>query len=219
MVSLIHTSHTVVFYDPEYPQLCTEATLHKLVPGSFQVVSAADLAEHLGRECTLLLSFHGPYFPKAAWRALLSFLEKGGNLAIFGGMPFACPVNEDGTIEPEQDAYTRQVYLGPFFRLSPASGTLQFVADEGAALLRDCPLQISVDNPGTFWSFYPKLTQVDDHPEDMGSAGPIDTTLQPLIYAQSANDAGRKRRVATPASVLDQRSGRFKGGRWLISPW
>src|SRR5216683_2410834 len=93
-----HTRHTVVFFDPGYPQVCATPTLHKLVPAGFTIADAAHLAEHLDGQDTTLVSFHGPYFPKAAWRAILRFLKAGGNLAIFGGMPFARPVDEAGRI-------------------------------------------------------------------------------------------------------------------------
>src|SRR5262249_51525964 len=141
-----------------------------------------------------------------------------GNIALFGGMPFAHPVNEDGEAEPEQDAYTRQLYLGPFFQVTPASSALRLAADDDATLLRDCPLMLSVEQPGTFWASYPKLTQVSDHPEDLGSAGSLDTILQPLIFVLATTPAGEDK-IATPAFVLDQHSGRFRGGRWLISAW
>lgn len=218
MVSHTRTGNTIVFYDPQYPQLCSRATLDQLVPGPFQLVDAGNLGEFLHGEGELLISFHGPYFPKAAWSSVLRFLEAGGNLAIFGGMPFARPVDSEGSIEPEQDAYTRQLFLGPFFQVAATAGALQFVADEDAAFLRDCPLALSAAAPGSFWSFYPKLTQTNDHPEDTGSAGPFDTTHLPLIYALAPTATGQQR-AATPASVLDQHSGRFRGGRWLISPW
>lgn len=218
MVSHTRISNTIVFYDPQYPQLCSREALDQLVPGPFQAVDAANLAEYLHGAGELLVSFHGPYFPKAAWHALLSFLETGGNLAFFGGMPFARPINGDGSIEPEQDAYTRQLFLGPFFQVASAAGALQFVADDDATFLRDCPLNISAATPGSFWSFNPKLTQTEDHPEDSGSAGPFDTTHLPLIYALAPTTVGQQR-AATPVSVLDQHSGRFRGGRWLVSPW
>lgn len=218
MVLLFNTSNTVVFHDPQYPQLCAEQSLYKLVPGSFQLVDAAHLADHLRKECTFLISFHGPYFPKAAWQALLSFLERGGNLAIFGGMPFSRPIDETGEIEPEQDVYTRQVYLGPFFQVEAQAGKLELVGDDEATLLRDCPLTLPTEAAGTFWASYPKMTQADDHPEDLGSSGPLDTILQPLVYAQATTSTGSEK-VATPAFLLDQRSGRFRGGRWLLSPW
>ncbi len=219
MVSHIHASNTVVFHDSTYPQFCAGTTLHRLIPGSFKLASAGELAELLGEDCKLLLSFHGPYFPKAAWQAIVAFLERGGNLAIFGGMPFTRPVCADGSVEPEQDTYTRQVYLGPFFQLSPVAGELALAPDADAALLADCPLHISAEAPGTFWSFYPKMTQVSDHPAEMGSAGSFDTLLVPLLYLQDAHASGGLQRVATPMLLLDQRSGRFRGGRWLLSPW
>ena len=216
---LSHARHTVVFYDPDYPQLCGETLLHELVPGPFQLADAAHLADHLDGRGTTLVSFHGPYFPKASWRALLNFLEAGGNLAIFGGMPFSRPVDDAGEIEPEQDAYTRQIFLGPFFQITPTVDELQFTTDQDAAFLKDCPLHIPTQTPGTFWSFYPKLTQVSDHPEDTGSAGPFDTVLLPLVYALASTSTTGTQRIATPALALDQRSGCFSGGRWLLSAW
>jgi hypothetical protein len=208
----------VVFYDPQYPQLCAEATLHKLVPGPFQLVDAAHLADYLNGECQFLLSFHGPYFPKACWQEVLGFLKRGGNLAVFGGMPFTRPIDAEGNIEPEQDAYLRQIYLGPFFQVASQAHGLELVADDAALLLRDCPLTIPAEAPGAFWASYPKLTQANDHVEDSGSAGPFDTILQPLIYALATTPEGTQR-TATPAFLLDQRSGHFRGGRWLLSAW
>ncbi|HET8844675.1 MAG TPA: beta-galactosidase [Ktedonobacteraceae bacterium] len=216
----LHRRNILVFSDSQYPQYCSETTLHELVPGSFDIADSTHLAESLEQEYSLLVSFHGAYFPKSAWNAILRFLESGKNLAVFGGMPFACPVTSDGQVEPEQDVYTRQIYLGPFFQVAGDTASLRFVADEEAILLRGASLQQASEVSGTFWSFYPKLTQVDDHPEDMGSAGPIDTLLRPLIYAVDTDPAtGKPRRIATPASLLEQRSGRFRGGRWLLSPW
>ncbi|HEY0757353.1 MAG TPA: alpha-amylase family protein [Ktedonobacteraceae bacterium] len=213
-----HTRHMIVFYDPNYPQLSSVSLLSQLMPGNFQIVDAIHLAQELEDEDATLVSFHGPYFPKTAWRALLHFMEAGGNLAIFGGMPFARPVDDEGKIEPEQDVYTRQICLGPFFQITPGSSQVEFVAHQDAAFLKDHPWHISATEPGTFWSFYPKMTQVSDHPEDTGSAGPFDTVLLPLVHALAPTATGTHK-LATPALVLDQRSGRFRGGRWLICAW
>jgi hypothetical protein len=219
MVLLSNSSRTVVFFDETYPHYCARESLERLVPGSFELVDAAHLAGRLREgDCSLFVSFHGPYFPKACWLDILDFLERGGNLAIFGGMPFTRPVAEPGQIEPEQDAYTRQLYLGPFARVASDAQALELVAAPHAPALEGCALTCAPDDPGIFWACYPKLTQAEDHPEDSGSAGPFDTLLQPLIYAQASGPRGR-RRVATPAFLLDQRSGRFCGGRWLLSSW
>jgi hypothetical protein len=212
---------TIVFHEPSYSHLYSEATLARLIPGEFEVVCASALPAKLAEGCRTLISFHGSYFPKESWSALLHFLEAGGNLVVFGGMPFTHPIRADGTIEPEQQAYTDQLYLGPFFQLDLATVDLQFVAAENAAFLADCQLSLPANaagKSGTFWSCYPKLCQVSDHPEDMGSAGPLDTLLTPLLFARMESPYGPLR-AATPAFLLNQRHGRFQGGRWLISAW
>lgn len=212
-------SSVIVFHEPSYPHFYTETTLARLIPGEFQVADAAELATKLAGNCRTLISFHGPYFPKESWSAILSFLEAGGNLVVFGGMPFARPIRSDGDTEPEQQTYTDQLYLGPFFQLDLASTDLQLVASDNAAFLADCPLSLAEDGKNdTFWSCYPRLCQVSDHPEDLGSGGPLDTLLTPLLFAASASPYGTLRR-ATPAFLLDQQHGRFQGGRWLISAW
>lgn len=214
-----HNRKILVFYDPDYPQACSEEDLARLVPGEFQIAGAGDLATGLLEEpYDLLVSFHGPYFPQHAWRAILYFLEAGGNLAIFGGMPFTRPVNEQGTVEPEQQAYSDQLCLGPFFPLQIDSSDLFLAPSEEAAFLDKAALYLPEQQPGAFWSFYPRLTQVSDHPDELGSAGPFDTLLTPLLFACSGA-SGPAQHVATPAVLLDQQSGRFQGGRWLLSPW
>src|SRR5689334_13641638 len=151
----------IVFHEPSYPHLYTETTLARLIPGEFQVADAAELATKLARGCRTLISFHGPYFPKESWNAILNFLEAGGNLVVFGGMPFTRPIRSDGSAEPEQQTYTDQLYLGPFFQLDLASTDLQFVASDNAAFLADCSLFLAEDGKNdTFWSCYPKLCQV-----------------------------------------------------------
>lgn len=212
---------SLVFHEPSYPHIYTETTLARLIPGEFQVAGASELAAKLAEGYQTLISFHGPYFPKESWDAILRFLENGGNLVVFGGMPFTRPVRADGTIEPEQQTYTDQIYLGPFFQLDIATDNLQLAAAERAALLADCPLSLVKNangNSGTFWSCYPKFCQASDHPEDLGSAGPLDTLLTPLLFACSESSQHPLRR-ATPVFLLDQQHGRFQGGRWLISAW
>ncbi len=209
----------IVFHELSYPHLYTETTLARLIPGEFQVAGAAELATKLAEGCRTLISFHGPYFPKEAWSTILSFLEAGGNLVVFGGMPFTRPIRPDGNLEPEQQTYTDQLYLGPFFQLDLPATDLQLVAAESAALLTDYPLSLTGDEgEDIFWSCYPRLCQASDHPEDLGSGGPLDTLLTPLLFVTASSPYGTLLR-ATPAFLLDQQHGRFMGGRWLISAW
>lgn len=220
MVAHTSPNGVLVFHDPAYPRACAREALQELVPFPFEVCGADELAARLEAGCRLLISFQAPVFPEAAWPALLRFLEGGGHLALFGGMPFSRPVTEAGEVEPEQEAYTRQLSLGPFFRIEreEQEAAPQLQASQEALFLQGCPLEVASGRAGRFWACYPKLTQTSFYPEEIGSAGPLDTLLRPLIFAV-APVAQVEERIATPAFVLDQRSGRFRGGRWLLSLW
>ena len=84
MTANIRKGPVVVFHDPGYPHVYSEATLAELVPGKFQIADAANLAVWLERGgVNLLLSFHGPYFPKQAWTAILRFLQEAAAKRIY----------------------------------------------------------------------------------------------------------------------------------------
>ena len=236
MGSNISEGKVLVFHDSAYPHISTPTAFTQLLPCEFQIADASDLSTKLEAGCRLLVSFHGPYFPKQAWTAIHRFLEQGGSIAIFGGMPFSRPVREDGYVEPEQDAYSKQLYLGPFFQIEyDTAHSYQFVPARAASFLNDSPLQVS--SPGTFWSCYPKLSQVSDRLAERGSGGPIDTVLTPLLYLRAKNEENAaiavdecngafsntggvsNDNVATPVFLLEQRRGHFRGGCWLISAW
>ena len=206
----------VVFSDPQYPGYVPLEQLAPCLPDTFAAATAETLATALTTGTTLV-SFHGPYFPKAAWQTVLTFLERGGNVAIFGGMPFSRPVTADGTVEPEQDSYTRALHLGLFTAVAVPSGPVSFVSV--APCLRETPLYVAADAPGLFWACSPMLTQSSDFPDELGSSGPIDAVLTPLVHARGQMALPGAAGFATPAFLVDQRQGRFGGGRWLLSLW
>ncbi|HEX2913369.1 MAG TPA: beta-galactosidase [Chloroflexia bacterium] len=220
--SVAHRSigRVIIFNDPAYPQACSEEFLNTLVPGPFVTAEATDLAAKLTDDCTTLISFHGPYFPRQAWPSILRFLQRGGNLAVLGGVPFTRPVDPDYRVESEQQSYTRQLFLGPYFQVEKSESQVTLLPAEAAACLQGWTRPLPVNEAGTFWSLDPKLTQALDHPEELGSSGPLDTLLTPLVYATTAdNKVQRSTRIAAPFLLLDQKEGHFRGGRWLISAW
>jgi len=213
------TLRILVFNEPSYPMACAETTIAELIILPYQIVGVQNLADELTKDCGTLISFQGPYFPKSSWPVILDFLERGGNLAILGGMPFSRPVNSTGQAEPSQQTYTTELFLGPFFEIEAPAQHLKLIPGDAADFLAGTSLELSPEQAGRFWSFYPKLTQASDQPQDLGSAGTIDTILTPLLFAVNEDAQGEINKIATPALLLDQREGRFAGGRWLISGW
>src|SRR5882724_2846929 len=161
----------LVFAEPGYPGISSPSLLARLIPGEYELVNATEIGKTLqSAACSLLISFHGAYFPKEAWPQIVRYLENGGNLAIFGGMPFKRPMRPDGSIEIEQQAYCTELFLGPHFPLQvPEGAGLHLAAAEEAAFLAHHELTFSPSQTDHFWSFYPKLTQLSYDPQEMGA--------------------------------------------------
>ncbi|KAI9594019.1 hypothetical protein BDF19DRAFT_466805 [Syncephalis fuscata] len=218
-----------------------------------KTVSAKTLPEQLdalakGQEC-VLISFHGAYFPCAAWPSILRFLQRGGNLIAAGGPVFSRPVHwesKDGgywEIEPETWIYCSQLRLGPFVPIDLKTAAYEehseqnetatsvefilkstkrahFLSQEikslgGHTLL---PVEKKTDQ---FWSPTPRLSETNVYDGEEGSTGAMDTVIMPLVTVHPVwnKDNPSGQRVATPLLLLDQLTGSFRGGRWLIIPW
>jgi hypothetical protein len=209
----------IAFHDPTFPGAISDTTLIALLPPSARLVGAEELVNALNGDARTLVSFHGAYFPKTAWTAIMDLCRRGGNLAIFGGPPFAHPVRHDGTVEPETNAYSADLFLGSFVAIDEVPGSCEFAVARDAIFLQESALQLDPQQPGRFWAANPMLTQSFDHPQEMGSAGPIDAILQPFAYATTRAADGVLDRIATPFFCLEHHTGAFAGGRWLISAW
>ncbi|GAA0134973.1 hypothetical protein YSY43_18130 [Paenibacillus sp. YSY-4.3] len=205
----------ILFGDPAFPGGAslpsTEAAMAGL-KGLGRLVGAGELTEALdAAEGGCFVNMHAPYFPKEAWGAILGFLQRGGSLVSIGGAPFKHPVRQAaGTwlIEPEQTAYHRQIHIhealrvdgGRVQRYSAFTDIPLFEGDESLFAVADT------------WNLVPHVTKSSDLPEQMGSAGPMDTRIYPLLKGISAED----RELSAPVVLWEQVGGPFKGSRWLF---
>ncbi|MCA0753610.1 beta-galactosidase [Paenibacillus sp. N4] len=207
-------SKLIIFYDPSFPIggkpiLVTAEEL----AGAGVVVQAAGLAEAL-RDCTagdVFVNLHAPYFPKEAWTDILSFLKRGGGLISAGGAPFKRPVRfEDGAwqAEAEQTAYHRELLI---HETLPVDGTPvgHLSASAEIPLLEG---REALFEAGGTWNLVPHVSKSSDLPHQMGSAGPMDAHLYPLV--KGISDSGRE--VAAPVLLWENTKGAFAGGRWLF---
>lgn len=206
----------IVFYDPSFPAAeaaglpASAAALH-----AFDVVCRAeDLAEALesaGGQGASFVNLHAPYFPKSAWRAILGFLRNGGGLVSVGGAPFKRPVRmEDGAwvVEHEQTAYHQQLHIHEVLPVD--SGRVDHLtASDVIPVMESCCERLSVRDT---WNLVPHVTKSSDLPHQMGSAGPMDTRIYPLLKGTTA----KGREVAAPAVLWENVGGPFLGGRWMF---
>ncbi|KOR88480.1 beta-galactosidase [Paenibacillus solani] len=206
----------IAFYDPSFP--AAEAAglpVNADVLRAFDVVCNADnLAEALesaGGQAASFVNLHAPYFPKSAWGSILDFLKRGGGLVSVGGAPFKRPVRmEEGAwvVEHEQTAYHQQLHIHEVLPVD--SGRVDhMIASDVIPLLESSRERLSIRDT---WNLVPHVTKSSDLPHQMGSAGPMDTRIYPLLKGRTANG----REVAAPVVLWENVGGPFLGGRWLF---
>lgn len=205
---------TIIFYDPSFPldtrlSCDTEGQLVQIG----NVVRAAGLAKALrAAEGGGFVNLHAPYFPKEAWVEILAYLKRGGGLISIGGAPFKRPVsrNEAGAweAEAEQTAYHRELHIHEILSVSAAPiKSLSALADIPLLQGKESMFEVS----GT-WNMVPHVTKSSDLPHQMGSAGPMDAQLYPLLKGISSEG----REVAAPVVLWENTKGMFAGARWLF---
>lgn len=216
-------SRVLVFCDPDFPvpEGRTEAlrTLAAALGSGgadredplLSVTDAAGLAGALEREeFGCFIHLHGPYFPKAAWPALLAHLRRGGGMIAAGGAPFKHPVKrEDGAwrAEAEQTAYHQQLHVHEALRVEGA-GVERLRVSEQIPLLEGDELLFEA---GPAWNLVPHVTRNSDLPHQMGSAGPMDTRITALLTG--VNRDGRE--TAAPVVLWENTGGPYCGSRWI----
>ncbi|ANS73252.1 glycoside hydrolase [Paenibacillus yonginensis] len=206
--------NVLVFYDEKfpYPGERPSAESIRLLSEEAELVDAEGLAERLAsRKREVLVHLHGPYFPKEAWPAILGHLEGGGGLLHAGGVPFRQPVSRNGggwRVEREQLAYHQLLDIH-----DALSVDVQAVKETRAS----AEFPVLSGHEGLF-GLMPTIgltlhpTKSSDMPAEMGSSGPMDAVIYPLLTGVDADGRGR----CAPVVMLEQYKGVYAGGRWIL---
>ncbi|WP_314587609.1 beta-galactosidase [Paenibacillus terrigena] len=202
----------IVFYDPTFPSPSALEEISAAELGQVgTVVDSEGLAEALRSSASgCFVNMHAPYFPKAAWPAILEFLRQGGGLVSIGGAPFKLPVRKESgswVVEAEQTAYHQQLYIHEMLRVDAKLTTL--TALHSIPLLRGQESLFEIDQT---WNLVPHTTKNADLPQQMGSAGTMSTQIYPLLKAVSQEG----REIAAPVVLWENVRGEFNGSRWLF---
>ncbi|WP_135547541.1 alpha-amylase family protein [Paenibacillus cymbidii] len=207
-------SRIVVFYDADfpYPGERPSATALEKLRARCHVAGAAELAAALA-DADVYVHLHGAYFPKAAWTAVLAHLRGGKGLVVIGGAPFKIPVNDvqgQWAPEPEQTAYHQQLHIHEALPVDPAPM---------ASLSANADIPLMAERESLFtveptYGLVLHVTRTEDKPGELGSGGPMDAHIYPLLKGISG--CGLRREVAAPAVLLEHTKGDFAGGRWVL---
>lgn len=205
---------TIIFYDPSFPlDTRLSADTEESLVQTGHVVHANGLANALrAAEGGCFVNMHAPYFPKDAWAQILAYLKRGGGLISIGGAPFKRPVSKSVAgawkVEPAQTAYHRELHIHEILSVDAAKvETLSALADIPLLQGKESLFEVH----GT-WNLVPHVTKSSDLPHQMGSAGPMDAQLYPLLTGVSSEG----RNVAAPVVLWENTKGSFAGARWLF---
>ncbi|NMO94722.1 beta-galactosidase [Paenibacillus lemnae] len=208
-------TNIIYLYDPAFP-VGDGSSIPSSASDLQEMGVAADassLAEVLSSadEGSCFVNLHAPYFPKQAWPAILEFLKNGGGLLSIGGAPFKIPVRfTDGTWTPEpaQTAYHQQLHIHE--ALPVDSAKVKTLASHQDILTFHGSEALLTIEPT--WNLVPHVTKTSDLPEQMGSAGPMDTRIYPLLKGKTADE----REISAPVVLWENTGGPFLGSRWIF---
>ncbi|NBD22924.1 alpha-amylase family protein [Paenibacillus glycinis] len=204
----------ILFYDESFPyagERPDAASIARLRE-SFQIVSASELADAL-RDAAVYVHLHGSYFPKSAWPAILAHVSEGRGLIAAGGAPFKTPVIGTGgswTPEPDQTAYHQQLHIHEALPVT-TEGVAKLAHHREIPLFAGCEPLFAIEP--TF-GLVLHVTRADDRPGELGSAGPIDAHIHPLLKGVSGDGLERER--SAPAVLLEHTKGPFAGSRMIF---
>jgi hypothetical protein len=203
----------IIFYDSSFPYEGVRPDNKQLdeLARIGRLVTADDLEEAL-LGADNLIHLHGRYFPKGAWEGILAHVSKGKGLVHIGSAPFKVPVyrSEDGwQLEAEQTTYHQRLQIHEALPVDPAP-IERYAAHAELPLLLGKEAILSIQ-PTVGLALH--VTRADDHPGQVGTSGPMDAHITPLL--KGITSEGRE--VAAPIVLIENTKGAFAGGRWILA--
>jgi Beta-galactosidase len=127
-------AQVAVFWQPGFPTVASQpldratlvaalGDLHPASPLSFLDVEALQSPAALENTQLLVLPY-GSGVPTAGWKAILAYLQHGGNLLVLGGQPLRVPVTlvDNNFVQGRpQDTYSRELNLRHSYEVPVAS--------------------------------------------------------------------------------------------------
>jgi hypothetical protein len=207
---LAQKSDVIVLSEPAFPAADSAAPSTEQLSRSFPTESLFSV-EQLGKvlessSARLLVLPYGSAFPEENWSAIKSFLDRGGNLLVLGGMPFTRAAFRDPQGWHLRDYSVR--FIRPLmmdqYQETPGSERLQFQSN------RELSLRLEAFSWKRAFSPVIRLSRVDLYHRG-GAAGSLDARLDALAWGVKD---GRK--LSAPAIQVDHDRNGFDGGRWIF---
>lgn len=112
-------------------------------------------------------------------------------------------------VEAEQTAYHQQLGIHEALPVQASSG-LAYTASEERPVWAEAA---GLLEPMATWNLVPHVTRSSDLPHQMGSAGPMDTTIHALVKGRDRTG----RELSAPVVLWEHTKGPFAGTRWMFA--
>jgi hypothetical protein len=209
-LALAENTGVIVFSEAGFPAADSSAPTTQQLASLFPtaaLVGADQLSQALSAtDSRLLVLAYGSAFPEDSWPAIKSFLDRGGNLMVFGGRPFTRAAYRDARGWRLRDYSVR--FIRPLmidqYQETPGSDGLEFQANP------EIPLQIAAFPWKRAFSAVIRLSAMDLYHRG-GSAGSLDARLATLAWG--VKDV---RKLSAPIIQVDHDRNGFDGGRWIL---
>ena len=198
-------SGTVLFWEDGFPSTDTTPLIPSQAQRLFAGIDRADsktLAASLSSANLLILPY-GSAFPENDWTAIEEFLQRGGNLVVLGGKPFARPAYQK---EGRWDLGRNPRSIARPFRIFGYQPT------RGSTGLEQARNDISLPKLSwrEAWSVTIRLSETAVNDRD-GATGTLDA-LSLRLFGERKDHS----RLAAPLIEIDHLTRAFVGGRWLL---
>ncbi|WP_299094425.1 hypothetical protein [uncultured Metabacillus sp.] len=204
----------IIFYDSRFPidGQRPNRSFFESFSNEIIVADALSLEEVLANsEVDCFINMHGPYFPKSAWDAIYRHMESGKGFVHIGGIPFRIlcyMTNGNWERERVQTAYHQQLNIHE---------ALHVKSEPIASLQHNKDIPVFSGKEDLFpiedtCNFVLHVTKSSAIESEMGSVGPMDARIYPLL--KGVSKSGRE--VAAPSVLIENTKGKFTGGRWLF---
>lgn len=207
-------SAIIMFYDSKFPLdgPRPQESFFDNLGQNVKIVSAENLSTMLdSKEASVYIHLHGSYFPKDAWDSIQQFLNKGKGFIHTGGAPFRNPCyreDNEWKVERTQTAYHQTLKIHETLPVD-TSRVKSLQHNKAIPLLANCTELFSISDTYNFIMHPTKSVAIEN---EMGSVGPMDATIYPLL--KGITDNGRE--IAAPSVLIEHDRGTFAGARWIF---
>jgi hypothetical protein len=183
------------------------------IKGEYTVCDAHGLADAMSGDYDAFVNLHGGYFPLNAIASIYRFLESSKGFVNVNDTPFVYPCTYDDAthqwnVGREQTSYYRQLNIHSVLNVR-ADNIASYAGSDRIDICRPLLRHLPISDTKNF-ILIPTKNKYEE--SEWGSVGSMDSRILPLVAGLDQDGE----HYSSPVVLIENRAGRFKGGRWVF---